>query len=64
MVAIIAAALVYRFTRFMGETTVYSDIVAWHCEFVNITGARDCICIMTTSTPIVWFMVESVEGAT
>ena len=30
----VVAALVYQFTRFMGEITVYSDIGAWHCEFV------------------------------
>ena len=30
----IVAALVYQFTRFMDETTVYSDIGAWYCEFV------------------------------
>ena len=30
----IVAALVYQFTRFTGEITVYSDIDAWHCEFV------------------------------
>ena len=30
----IVAALIYQFTRFIGEITVYSDIGAWYCEFV------------------------------
>ena len=37
----IVTALVYQFTRFMGEITVYSDIGAWHCEFVY-TGVHLC----------------------
>ena len=50
----IAATLVYQFTRFMGEITVYSDIGVWHCEFVV---HRSAPCILITSTLIVWFMV-------
>lgn len=37
----IVATVVYRFTRFMGEITVYSDIGTWHCEFVY-TGVHLC----------------------
>ena len=48
----IVATLVYQFTKFMGEITVYSDIGAWYCEFVVHTK---CTCIMTISKPIVWF---------
>ena len=47
----IAAALTYWFT-FMGEITVYSDVGAWYYEFIVHLN-----CIMTTSIPIVWFMV-------
>ena len=38
----IVAELVYQFTRFIGEiTAVYSDIGAWHCEFVYM-GVHLC----------------------